>query len=252
MFYIEKLISMFIFSPMIYICILIYVGTMIMGRKVKLGIIVFLSGVFLYLGSITPVTNMLGRGLENKKYEFKDITPEVYVVLGGGSIENNFDIEPSRSGLKRVVKAAEVYNKNPKDIYILGGKVFESTKSESEIYKKVLVNLNIPSDKIIIEENSKNTFENAKELKKILPKDVTSIGLITSAGHMRRSYYTFKKELENVNIIPIKCDFLVENRDSFIYRYFPRYSNLENTNSFLWEYVGLLYYQLKVTVNNIL
>lgn len=246
MFIIEKIISLFIFSPMLYVLILLYAGIVTFGKRWKAGLVFLLSGVFLYLGSISPVVNFLGEGLERKEYEYEKIEPQAYVVLGGGSIESDMSVEPTRGALKRVVKGVELYNENPKPIYISGGKLFGSTESEAEIYKDLMIKLGVPSQDIIVEGESRNTLENAKFIKKNLERNVESIGLITSAIHMPRSMYTFKKELEGVNIIPFKCDFLHNKKDSFIHNYIPRYDNLMNSNSILWEYVGIVYYKIKM------
>lgn len=253
MFYIEKLIGLFIFSPMIFILLLILGGIILIGKKWKTGLIMIFSGIFLYMGSIMPVSNFLTERLENKIFEYSDETPDIYVVLGGGSIENINGIEATRGALKRIVKGVEEYNANPKNLYISGGRVLGSKHSESSIYKETMIKLGIPSEDIKIEEESRNTYENAMYIKKeIENKGITNIALITSAIHMPRSMYIFKKTLNGINIIPIKCDYLTNEKYSFIENFLPNYNNLMNTNSTLWEYVGIVYYKLKSFIYGII
>ena len=116
-----------------------------------------------------------------------------------------------------------------------------------------MMKLGIPSEDIKIEEESRNTYENAMYIKKEIENEgVTNIALITSAIHMPRSMYIFKKTLNGINIIPIKCDYLTNEKYSFIENFLPNYNNLMNTNSTLWEYVGIVYYKLKIFIYGII
>ena len=49
------------------------------------------------------------------------------------------------------IQKAQLYNKNPKEIYISGGSPLQNKESESSVYKKELILLGIPENNIIIE-----------------------------------------------------------------------------------------------------
>ena len=81
-------------------------------------------------------------------------------------------------------------------IILSGGNVFKQKNVESESYysRKILIELGIPVDVILIEGNSRNTRENALGTLKILNKnDIERILLVTSSFHMPRALATFRK-----------------------------------------------------------
>lgn len=54
----------------------------------------------------------------------------------------------------------------------------------------------IEREKILLEKNSRSTYENAIEVRKLVSeRGVASIVLITSGYHMKRAHYTFRKVL---------------------------------------------------------
>lgn len=97
------------------------------------------------------------------------------------------------------MKTAEYYKKYPKKIYISGGSPLQNQESESSVYARELISLGVNSEDIIVEENSKNTNENALFIKQELEKNgIKNIILITSAFHMKRSMFIFEKNLDGV------------------------------------------------------
>lgn len=251
MFFLQKLISLCIFSPLIFVILLILGGLYTFRKRKKLGFFIFGSGIFLYFASITPIVNMVASPLEEKIYINSEIESEAYVILGGGATTTSEGYEPKAHALKRIIKGAELYKNNPKPIFISGGSPLEDRISEAEIYKNLLVNLGVPSEDIFVEIESKNTYENALFLDRLFKeKEIKSISLITSAIHLPRSYKTFSNLLLEINITPVKCDFLINNSKGFIKNYIPTFENLQNFYNILWEYVGILFYDLKFFIKN--
>lgn len=72
--------------------------------------------------------------------------------------------------------------------------------------KRFLMDLGVPADKILLESESKNTYENGlftrEKLKALKAKKVI---LVTSAWHLRRSVLTFRRL--GVEVIPSGCDY---------------------------------------------
>lgn len=118
-------------------------------------------------------------------------------VLGGG-----IDLKgrlPDRV-YKRLDKAIEIYNKNPDAKIVLSGKysylyIHKPLLFESEAMKKYLLIKNIPEKDILLEKKSKDTIGNAYYLKKLifLPHQEHKAVIITSAYHLTRANYIFKK-----------------------------------------------------------
>jgi uncharacterized SAM-binding protein YcdF (DUF218 family) len=99
----------------------------------------------------------------------------------------------------RLMQALELYRLGYcEKIFITGGsgKIFNQKHKESIILKDYLILLGIPESDIVIESQSKNTYENAVESAKILnpTENKNTYLLITSAYHMRRAVGCFSKQ----------------------------------------------------------
>jgi uncharacterized SAM-binding protein YcdF (DUF218 family) len=94
-----------------------------------------------------------------------------------------------------------------------------------------------------VENQSRNTHENAVESKRIL--DSVSITgpviLVTSALHMRRSMACFARQ--GVAVVPFVANFeVIENHPSFGALLIPDLTTLRNWQYFLKEMLGLVAY----------
>ena len=146
----------------------------------------------------------------------------------------------------RIMKTAEYYRKYPKKIYISGGTPLQDQESESSVYTRELVALGVNPEDIIIEEDSKNTNENALFIKRELEnQEIESVILITSAFHMKRSMFVFEKNLQGMEIIPAPCNFLASKVKENNFYYIPKYYNFLKFQTLLWESIGNIYYKIK-------
>jgi len=80
---------------------------------------------------------------------------------------------------------------------------------EGDIYIKEAIALGIPKRDLFTTQPVLNTFQEAKEIKKLLFKKIVSkqskIILVTSAFHMKRAKKVFERE--GINVIPYPVDF---------------------------------------------
>ncbi len=172
--------------------------------------------VILLLGSNAFFVNKLISVYEMPQISLKqtDHYP-LAIVLGGGMIRP-LQEDPHRINLAessdRCMQAALLYKSGKIDrILITGGntsigslKIDDS--NETELVKRLLLQLGIPQDRIITETKAKNTRENAINSKRLLDsmRIKGPVLLITSAYHMRRADACFKKL--NVPVIPYAVD----------------------------------------------
>jgi len=122
--------------------------------------------------------------------------PEIIVVMGGGGM-------PSQSNLMRGWYAATAAHSIPdaKVILAMPGDVLDSLSTPC-LMKKELILRGIHPENISFETDGTNTRAQALNCAKILQKQ-TSILLITSPEHMRRSVLCFQKAgFEKVNGLP--------------------------------------------------
>jgi len=137
--------------------------------------------------------------LKPSKAGYNQKTYDYAVVLGG--VTSYYDKYYKQIGLNRSVdrlmQAIKLYKKGiVKKIIFTGGDatVLQDDVIEADVIKQYLIDIGIPVEDMIFENESRNTHENATYVYKLLkPTKSENILLITSAFHMRRSLGCFKK-----------------------------------------------------------
>ena len=191
-----------------------------------------------------------------KVWETKTITADeisepydIGILLGGYS---NFNIRPNKDRHNfsyrgnRFMNAYELYRQGKiKKLLLTGGSgaVLNQGNSEALMMIDFFKRIGVPESDIILEPNSRNTWENAIFTKKVLDEKYpgASCLLITSAWHMPRSMGCFKKA--GVECTPYSVDFITEAE-----RWAPAYVILPDRNGFYYwevlmkEWVGCLAY----------
>jgi len=148
----------------------------------------------------------------------------------------------------RVIFAEQLYHQGKiKKILISGGNgmLINDGYLEAEEIKKHLINNKIPEKDIWIESTSRNTYENAYNSAIILKeKGIDNILLITSAIHMRRSLFCFKKA--NLEPTPFSTDFTFRTRDLHLdYMLTPSMEGFEKWQDLIHEWIGYTIYRIK-------
>ncbi|WP_238883672.1 YdcF family protein [Clostridium sp. YIM B02551] len=97
--------------------------------------------------------------------------------------------EPSRFLLERTLKAKELYSEGLGEYIILsGGQGSGEEISEAMCMKKILVDNGIPEDKLLLEDKSKNTYENLRNSKEIVKeKNFNNVIVVSNEFHLRRA-----------------------------------------------------------------
>lgn len=252
MFLLEKFISNLLISPALFI-IVVLIGALLMDRfnYARFKRIFIIISVGFYLISIRPTKELLVRVIEPQKISSSAEvrSSEAYVLLGGGITEGTpVGSIPRDAAYSRIVEAAILYKKYPKKIIVTGGRVYDrESPSESSVYRDVLVSLGVPQEDILLEEESRNTLENALYTKKLLDEmELSSITLITSATHMFRAKNTFASTGLQVAIAP--TGYLTNSSSYKVQDFIPSSYNLDIFLRALWEYVGIAVYQVKLLI----
>ncbi len=247
-------------SPSVFILVFFILGIIFVFqiRRRGLGKILLIIGITIYyIFSITPIADLILLPLENQYASLEKIDSvdrahnELYasvdtiVLLTGGMKRGDLPLTSilAESALFRTIETIRVYFKTDKQVKI----IISGTNEETVSIAEFLESFNIPKEDIILEGESRNTYDSAKAVKKIV--DEEPFFLVTSAYHMPRSVYIFKKL--GTNPIPIPCDYRVDfwikgtisTRQPFLLDFFPRAENLKKVNLAFHEYFGLLYYR---------
>jgi uncharacterized SAM-binding protein YcdF (DUF218 family) len=102
----------------------------------------------------------------------------------------------------------------------------------------------VPKEKIRINAKATNTWENAAELNRMFINKNISVGVVTSAYHMKRSEREFKKYFNNV--VPFPADYYyASSAENICVKYAPQTSSLYKTYLALKEIAGQLWYSVK-------
>ena len=238
-------------DPVFIVIILLLIAFFIclIGGKKKSGVLVlFLSIVLLYGASIFPVANYLCYYLEKDYIKSHSDPPQnidVLVVLSGGAQDINFlnKTFPAEATSTRLLSAIEVYNKKGAKYFVCSGKG-SGKITEAEVMAQLAQKLGIPKEKIIAEAKSINTWDSAVELNHMFANKNISIGLVTSASHLKRTEKEFRKYFNNVVPFPANY-YYASSADNIFVKYAPQTGSLSKTSLALKEIFGQLWYSLK-------
>jgi uncharacterized SAM-binding protein YcdF (DUF218 family) len=98
--------------------------------------------------------------------------------------------------------------------------------------------LGFPAQDILIENRSRNTWENAEAVQKLLPGK--TIVLVTSAFHMRRAVGMFKKQ--GLAVLPAPAGYQSQARHGSAADYIPQAAALSTSSTAIAEYLSLSWY----------
>ncbi|MDW3192322.1 MAG: YdcF family protein [Cytophagales bacterium] len=147
---------------------------------------------------------------------------------------------------ERFIEPLRLYHqKKVKKILISGGSgslIFPELK-EAPALKELALQLKVDEKDLIIEMESRNTFENAKYTSAILNEQFNdpSILLITSASHMKRSAACFKKQGLSPYLYPVDLQ-TNPNHQSFLKEAIPDIYALNMWTAFFHELFGYAAY----------
>lgn len=244
MFAFKKFIAAFLLPPGIFVAVLIVSGLLFLKKSRRAGVLCIIVGVAIWLLSIGPVSDALLKGLESGLTIPANPRGDVIVILGGGVYDGAKDLTgigaPAEDTLDRIVTAVRLQKRLHVPIIVSGGAAFSWRKSEADVDRRFLTDLGVPADKIILDNRSRDTFEEAKYIKKICERHHFKRPiLVTSAYHMKRSLMMFR--LFNVKVIPVPAGFKTWDRKYGWIDYLP--GDPEGSITACHEYLGLLYYK---------
>jgi uncharacterized SAM-binding protein YcdF (DUF218 family) len=219
-------------------------------KKQKAGKCLVTIGLLLLLALSTyPLASAILRPLE-RHYPAVDVSGQgdidklgakYIVVLGGGQVCDPTITTASQfqpSSLVRLIEGIHLYRQVPGSKLILSGgnSKYEPTTNAELMYKMALL-LGVKKEDIILEDSSKNTYEEAKIIKDMIGEE--KFILVTSASHMPRSMALFKKF--GMKPIPAPTDHLVKKYHEIPPKeFFPRADSVEKIEVAFHEYLGLI------------
>ena len=250
-FYLSQFLS-FLAMPLTILLILIISGAIYIKRKwgkkllwAGIGLLLFFTNPFL--------SNLALLTWEPEFKSFEEIeNHEIGIVLTGvtNMSKTAYDRTFFHKGADRITHALQLYRMGKiKKILITGGQGLNPTnpQTEAELLKRFLVMTGMPEEDIWIEDQAKNTAQNAQFTKDFLAQKgiPSSQGfiLITSAFHMARAKGCFDK-------VGLKTTTFPTDYYSHDIKYdipsllFPDPFSLEYWTKLFKEWIGITMYKL--------
>ncbi len=195
----RRILASFLLPPGIFVTLFAAAGLWHLRKRRRLAAAVhFALGALLWLLSASPGADLLVRGLEAPYEAVRDPGGDVIVLLGGGVADRAPDLSgrgaPSEEMWGRIATAVRLQKRLGVPVIVSGGKVFPGKAAEAPIVTRILRDLGVPADRVIPEERSRDTRENAVHTAEIARRaGYRDPVLVTSAYHMRRAAMEFRR-----------------------------------------------------------
>jgi uncharacterized SAM-binding protein YcdF (DUF218 family) len=214
-FIVSKLVE-YLILPSNLIGILALIGIVLLVlRRPRLGLgLLIASALLLFLAGWSPL-GRIGLVLLENRFEQPALPAGVAgMVVLGGAIDTHISFDRGQVAVtdagERLTAAAELSRRYPDARIILSGGashlLFDTAETESSLARDALVRIGVPESRIVLEERSRNTCENAVESRAIAaPKPGEQWLLVTSATHMPRAVGCFR--MAGFQVIPFPVDY---------------------------------------------
>lgn len=225
-----------------------------LGRK-----LVMVSILLLAVCAFSPLGHLLLYPLEARFPPWNPASgaPDGIIVLGG-SVDTDLSAAHHTPvvlhAADRLLAPAELARRYPNArIVFTGGtsNLVSTDAREADYSAPILENAGVPKERLILERESRNTYENAIFTKRLVaPKPGERWLLVTSAFHMPRSMGIFRKAGFDVEAYPV--DWRMGGRDELFSFGNNGADGLGRTDVAVREWIGLVAYRLMGRTDDLL
>ena len=199
-----------------------------------------------------PITSLYFGGKLETRFAFEEaiLAPraDVIVVLGGNTQANRanwFEPYNRATASDRIDRAAALYFAGRAPKILLSGGALKGKVSEARVMAKILRQRGIPESALILENDSRFTYENAQLSDRTMQTNhLKRALLVTSALHMPRALATFIKRGIDTIPAPIAPQITLPD-DELLNPWLPHIRSLEASRTIIKEYLGLFGYWLR-------
>lgn len=251
MFFVLSKVVWFVFSPVNFVILLTGLSALLaftrFARPARwLGLF---AVVMLALMAFSPLPRAVIRPLEDR-FPQQDATkgPVTGIVVLGGAVGLARGDVVLNASASRMTKAVELARLHPQaKIVFTGGAanlISEATTTEADGAKRLMEGLGLEPGRLILEDKSRNTLENAVFTRRLVaPKPGERWLLVTSAWHMPRAMGVFRKAGFAVEAFPV--DYWSQGKPADFIRPYSRAPRaLDIADNSFKEWVGLVAYRL--------
>ena len=244
----SKILGLFLAPSTLFGSVMIVCAILLFTRFARVGRWLVAITAFLYLAcGVGPVSTLLLRPLEDRlPPPPSDMpAPAGIVVLGGGI---NPDITAARGTMTlteagtRVTAAATLMRRFPQAELVFTGGSANITGvgfAEADAARQLFLDLGIAPDRMIMENRSRNTYENAVFTRDLVhPQPGSRWLLVTSAVHMPRALSLFRAV--GFPIVPFPADYLTQGNEADFLQLHEASSGLKLLDAGAHEWLGLI------------
>lgn len=210
-----------------------------------------LAALVLYAFSIEPVTTYLWKHLEDSAVDTfkKDEKYDAVVLLGGVLDEGAYQRVGSRSyndNVDRLLTTFDLLRTDRVRFAILSGGTPSTAveNAEARVLRDQLVAWGISRDRLLVEDLSRNTWENASCSKKIADDNhLEKLVVVTSAFHMDRAAGCFRAA--GLRVDTLRTDYRANAPEFSLQMLLPRTHFLNDSCVAIREFAGRALYRLR-------
>lgn len=233
--------------------LLITLAVLLFVLKLRLaGVLLVIAGLAWVLAWSLPITSLyLGGRLESQHpYKLPRDLPraDVIVIFGGNTQANRanwFEPYNRATAVDRIDLAEALYLAGRAPRILISGSALDGKVSEAQMIARLLRQRGIPDSAILLENNSRNTYENARFTDIIMRgQKLKSALLVTSAPHMPRAAGSLQKRGIQVTAASGAPQIVLPlNNPPELWR--PHLRSLEASRTIIKEYLGLFGYWVR-------
>jgi uncharacterized SAM-binding protein YcdF (DUF218 family) len=250
MFIIKKVVTPFLLPPGLFVLVILALGIWVaIKRRKRQALALYILAAFIWIPSIGPTADAILRRLETGLSVPASVSPDVIIMLGGDLLHKSQDLSgtgaPGYGTMERMVTAVRLHRRTGAPILLSGGRVFADSGSIAGVTARFLADLGVSGDAILIEDRSRDTYENALFSAKICRREgFTHPVVVTTGFHMKRALFCFQKM--GLAVQPFPCGLTSWPEKTIHWRsLLPGSQALGATAAGLHEALGLFYYRLR-------
>lgn len=247
MFFVLSKILNFLLHPLLWVFILMLLALFIRRKKLRRLFLILAPVVLFVFGNGFLVDRFMGQW-EHDPVPLDAVSHHDYgIVLGGmGSYNENSRRLHFYDGGDRLIQALTLYHQGLIDTLILSGgtgRLIGKGYRESKYLKDYLLMFGISESDVLIEAESRNTYENARHTVENFYDPQFSYLLTTSGFHMRRALGCFRQQGMNPDVFPTG-PLTNELAKGPAYYVLPTTESFQKWNLLLKEWVGYVVYDV--------
>ncbi len=255
--FLSKVLSLFIHPLSLGLMVLLASGVVTYWWK-RRGLAGLGLGLLIIWIPATPIFSDWIRGTLESRYPPAPVeqapATDAIVALGGAiGAPTPPRVYPDLNGTSdRLWHAARLFKAEKAPFVIASGGTMpwkDQRFREAPAMQDLLTSWGVPSDSVLLESTSANTYENATNTAAIVEnRGFDRVLLVTSALHMRRALATFRSA--GVDAVPVATDYQIVEGPTILLSMIPSAGALSGSTAAIREYVGYLVYHWRGWITN--